>query len=61
MGTQRKEGSCYKQITSRQSAAKDIEDDEDGMGTKDKSATDKSCPSPPTHAPRKRAVTQEPT
>ena len=28
---------------------------------KDKSATSKPCPSPPTHVPRKRAKPQEPT
>ena len=35
MGTQTKEVSCYERITSRQDVAKDIEEDKDGMGTKD--------------------------
>ena len=34
MGTQAKEGSYGKQITSRHSAAKDIKGNEEGMGMK---------------------------
>ena len=44
MATQTKEGSCYKHITSRKATTKNIEEDKDGLGAKEKLSNKANMP-----------------